>query len=112
MVLHILEVISYQMYTPAKDRTRPHTLEMMISLPAHSTVTISIEFRRALLKWTEYPPDAHHGFYIKLVRDMLKTMLHDFLVSQFSNCYNTTTTRLLQYHITTTPMAPAEGSPW
>ncbi|XP_065892482.1 GPI transamidase component PIG-T-like isoform X2 [Dysidea avara] len=58
------EVISYQVYTPAKDRTRPHTLEMMMSLPAHSTVTISIEFRRALLKWTEYPPDAHHGFYI------------------------------------------------
>jgi len=65
-VYHILEVILYQVYTPAKDRTRPHTLETMISLPALSTVTISVEFRRALLKWTEYPPDAHHGFYIKL----------------------------------------------
>jgi len=60
------EVLLHQEYTPAKDRERPHLLELLLSLPAHSTVTISIEFRRALLKWTEYPPDAHHGFYIKL----------------------------------------------
>nr|KAG5712255.1 hypothetical protein BaRGS_014605 [Batillaria attramentaria] len=25
---------------------------------------VSLQFERAFLKWTEYPPDANHGFYI------------------------------------------------
>ena len=58
------EVVSRN-YTPAKDRQRPHMLEMMLRLPPLSTVTITIQFSRGFLKWTEHPPDAHHGFYIK-----------------------------------------------
>uniref|UniRef100_UPI00398E3A09 GPI transamidase component PIG-T isoform X2 n=1 Tax=Pristiophorus japonicus TaxID=55135 RepID=UPI00398E3A09 len=55
---------SYIHYQPAKDRERPHLLEMLIQLPANSITKIGIEFERALLKWTEYPPDPNHGFYV------------------------------------------------
>uniref|UniRef100_A0A8C5QYK7 Phosphatidylinositol glycan anchor biosynthesis class T n=1 Tax=Leptobrachium leishanense TaxID=445787 RepID=A0A8C5QYK7_9ANUR len=55
---------SYIHYQPAKDRRRPHLLEMLIQLPPNSVTKVSIEFERALLKWTEYPPDPNHGFYI------------------------------------------------
>ncbi|KAM4691644.1 GPI transamidase component PIG-T [Rhinophrynus dorsalis] len=55
---------SYIHYEPAKDRQRPHLLEMLIQLPPNSVTKISIQFERALLKWTEYPPDPNHGFYI------------------------------------------------
>ncbi|XP_078411595.1 GPI-anchor transamidase component PIGT [Cetorhinus maximus] len=55
---------SYIHYQPAKDRECPHLLEMLIQLPAKSITKIGIEFERALLKWTEYPPDPNHGFYV------------------------------------------------
>ena len=55
----------YQHYTPAKDRVRPHTLELLIRVPPLSTITITTQFSPAYLKWTEHPSDAHHGFYIK-----------------------------------------------
>uniref|UniRef100_A0A8C6ZFY9 Phosphatidylinositol glycan anchor biosynthesis class T n=1 Tax=Nothoprocta perdicaria TaxID=30464 RepID=A0A8C6ZFY9_NOTPE len=54
---------SYIHYQPAQDRRRPHLLEMLIQLPANSVTKITIQFERALLKWTEYPPDPNHGFY-------------------------------------------------
>ncbi|XP_046758899.1 GPI transamidase component PIG-T isoform X1 [Gallus gallus] len=55
---------SYMHYQPAQDRKRPHLLEMLIQLPANSATKITIQFERALLKWTEYPPDPNHGFYV------------------------------------------------
>ncbi|POI26287.1 hypothetical protein CIB84_009960 [Bambusicola thoracicus] len=55
---------SYIHYQPAQDRKRPHLLEMLIQLPANSATKITIQFERALLKWTEYPPDPNHGFYV------------------------------------------------
>ncbi|XP_054029659.1 GPI transamidase component PIG-T [Dryobates pubescens] len=55
---------SYIHYQPAQDRRRPHLLEMLIQLPANSITKITIQFERALLKWTEYPPDPNHGFYV------------------------------------------------
>ncbi|RUS85040.1 hypothetical protein EGW08_007177 [Elysia chlorotica] len=51
-------------YVPAKDRLRPHHLELSFMLWPHSTTRVSFNFARAFLKWTEYPPDANHGFYI------------------------------------------------
>ncbi|XP_030067958.1 GPI-anchor transamidase component PIGT [Microcaecilia unicolor] len=55
---------SYIHYQPAKDRLQPHLLEMLIQLPANSATKITVQFERALLKWTEYPPDPNHGFYV------------------------------------------------
>lgn len=50
--------------TPAKDRLRPYTVEMLLTLPANSVTELSVQFHKGFLKWTEHPPDAHHGFYI------------------------------------------------
>ncbi|KAK3742758.1 hypothetical protein QZH41_018969, partial [Actinostola sp. cb2023] len=49
---------------PAKDRERPYILELLFTLPANSITKMSLQFERGFLKWTEHPPDAHHGFYI------------------------------------------------
>lgn len=38
---------------------------MLIQLPANSVTKVSIQFERALLKWTEYTPDPNHGFYVR-----------------------------------------------
>uniref|UniRef100_A0A8C2FUF8 Phosphatidylinositol glycan anchor biosynthesis, class T n=1 Tax=Cyprinus carpio TaxID=7962 RepID=A0A8C2FUF8_CYPCA len=52
---------SYIHYQPAKDRHRPHLLEMLIQLPPHSMTEVTVQFERALLKWTEYTPDPNHA---------------------------------------------------
>lgn len=43
---------------------RPHLLEMLIQLPPISVTEVTVQFERALLKWTEYTPDPNHGFYV------------------------------------------------
>ena len=72
MYLHTLKVqndkevnLNYEklFYKPAKDRNQPHHLEIILNLPSHSITTISYQFDRAFLKWTEYPPDVNHGVY-------------------------------------------------
>lgn len=55
------EHVSYQ---PGRDRERPHHLELTLILPPAAETIVAYEFERAFLKWTEYPPDANHGFYI------------------------------------------------
>ncbi|KAM4564099.1 GPI transamidase component PIG-T [Odontesthes bonariensis] len=55
---------SYIHYQPSKDRVRPHLLEMLVQLPPHSVTEVTVQFERALLKWTEYTPDPNHGFYV------------------------------------------------
>ena len=49
-------------YKPGRDRLRGTHLELTISIPAHSTVTVSYQFQKSLLRYTEYPPDANRGF--------------------------------------------------
>ena len=61
-LIYIISV--YIHYVPGKDRLRPYHMEMVLYLPANSVTRLSFEFDRALLKWTEYPPDANHGFYV------------------------------------------------
>ncbi|XP_051907035.1 GPI transamidase component PIG-T [Hippocampus zosterae] len=55
---------SYIHYEPSKDRVKPHTLEMLVQLPPNSVTEVTVHFDRILLKWTEYPPDPNHGFYV------------------------------------------------
>jgi len=57
----------YIHYQPSKDRERPHLLEMLLQLPPNSVTEVTVEFERALLKWTEYTPDPNHGFYVGYV---------------------------------------------
>ena len=49
-------------YRPALDRHRPTHLEILLSVPANSTVTLTYDFDKAILRYTEYPPDANRGF--------------------------------------------------
>ncbi|XP_077982557.1 GPI-anchor transamidase component PIGT-like [Glandiceps talaboti] len=79
---HTLKIQSYNMtlkpdwvkYIPGQDRTRAYMLEMVLTLPPSSTTSISIEFERAFLKWTEHPPDANIGFHISSA--VVSTILH------------------------------------
>uniref|UniRef100_A0A674CPJ2 Phosphatidylinositol glycan anchor biosynthesis class T n=1 Tax=Salmo trutta TaxID=8032 RepID=A0A674CPJ2_SALTR len=49
---------------PTKDCLQPHLLEMLFPLPPNSVTEVTVQFERALLKWTEYTPDPNHGFYV------------------------------------------------
>ncbi|KAK3116620.1 Subunit of the glycosylphosphatidylinositol transamidase complex-like protein [Teratosphaeriaceae sp. CCFEE 6253] len=49
-------------YTPALDRERGTKLELMFTVPAESTVELTYDFEKAILRYTEYPPDANRGF--------------------------------------------------
>ena len=51
----------------ATDMGQPVMLEMVHALPPRATLHICAYFQRATLHWTEYPPDAHHGFYVPSV---------------------------------------------
>ena len=72
LYLHTLKVsckgeevgVLRQNYVPGVDRARPYMLELVLTLPPRSTVTVSIQFEHSLLRWAEYPPDANHGFYL------------------------------------------------
>ncbi|PGH27780.1 hypothetical protein AJ80_00568 [Polytolypa hystricis UAMH7299] len=58
---HIVKDIFYR---PAVDRRRGTQLELILSVPAASTVTLVYEFEKAILRYTEYPPDANRGFNV------------------------------------------------
>lgn len=49
-------------YRPALDRRRGTQLELLISIPPASTVVLTYSFDKAILRYTEYPPDANRGF--------------------------------------------------
>lgn len=49
-------------YRPAVDRHRGTQLELLLGIPPASTVTLTYDFEKAILRYTEYPPDANRGF--------------------------------------------------
>ncbi|KAK2734628.1 Subunit of the glycosylphosphatidylinositol transamidase complex-like protein [Myotisia sp. PD_48] len=58
------EIIKNVFYRPAIDRRRGTQLELVLSVPPASTVTLIYEFEKAILRYTEYPPDANRGFNV------------------------------------------------
>ncbi|EEH05613.1 GPI transamidase component GPI16 [Histoplasma capsulatum G186AR] len=58
------EIIKDVFYRPAMDRKRGTQLELILSVPAASTVTLIYDFEKAILRYTEYPPDANRGFNV------------------------------------------------
>lgn len=58
------EFIKETYYLPALDRKRGTHLEVRMSVPANSTVLLTYDFEKAILRYTEYPPDANRGFDI------------------------------------------------
>ncbi|XP_041375880.1 GPI transamidase component PIG-T-like [Gigantopelta aegis] len=73
-------------YIPGKDRSRPYQFELVFRLKANSITKISFEFQRAFLKWTEYPPDANHGFAVNsaVISMMLPTAKNYTATPQYS----------------------------
>ncbi|KAF2472554.1 GPI transamidase component GPI16 precursor [Lindgomyces ingoldianus] len=49
-------------YRPAVDRHRGTHLELCMAIPPASTLTLTYDFEKAILRYTEYPPDANRGF--------------------------------------------------
>ncbi|KAH6629145.1 GPI transamidase component GPI16 precursor [Boeremia exigua] len=49
-------------YRPALDRQRGTHLELRLVIPPSSTLTLTYDFEKAILRYTEYPPDANRGF--------------------------------------------------
>ncbi|EEH38409.1 GPI transamidase component GPI16 [Paracoccidioides lutzii Pb01] len=58
------EIIKEIFYRPALDRERGTQLELILSVPHTSTVTLTYDFEKAILRYTEYPPDANRGFNV------------------------------------------------
>ncbi|KAF7722315.1 hypothetical protein EC973_003439 [Apophysomyces ossiformis] len=56
---HIIQQMYYQ---PAIDRDRPTMLECRLLLPPQSVVTLSLDFDKVFLRYTEHRPDANRGF--------------------------------------------------
>ncbi|KAI9666983.1 MAG: Subunit of the glycosylphosphatidylinositol transamidase complex-like protein [Alyxoria varia] len=51
-------------YQAERDRERGTMLEMTLKIPASSVLTISYDFDKAILRYTEYPPDPNRGFEV------------------------------------------------
>lgn len=60
-----VNVIKNVSYAPAIDRQRPAKLELLMTLPKNTTVTMHYKFDKSLLLYAEYPPDANHGFELE-----------------------------------------------
>ncbi|SCU79609.1 LADA_0B01904g1_1 [Lachancea dasiensis] len=63
--LEIEDVIQNTYYLPAVDRQRPTHLNFKLLIPPNTSLALSYQFDKALLKYAEYPPDANHGFEIE-----------------------------------------------
>jgi phosphatidylinositol glycan class T len=57
-----IDPIKETYYRPALDRHRGTHLELLLTVPPSSTLTITYDFEKAILRYTEYPPDANRGF--------------------------------------------------
>ncbi|KAK3050609.1 Subunit of the glycosylphosphatidylinositol transamidase complex-like protein [Extremus antarcticus] len=49
-------------YTPLIDRKRGTQLELLLEVAGGSTVELTYDFEKTILRYTEYPPDANRGF--------------------------------------------------
>jgi phosphatidylinositol glycan class T len=55
-------VIQEIYYRPFLDRERGTQLELRMRVPPASTVFMTYDFEKTILRYTEYPPDANRGF--------------------------------------------------
>lgn len=56
------DVIQEIYYRPFLDRERGTQLELRMRIPPASTVFMTYDFEKTILRYTEYPPDANRGF--------------------------------------------------
>jgi len=58
------DVLNNFTFIPAEDHGLPGVIEFSAEIPAKSHLSFAVEFEKAFLHWTEFPPDAHRGFDI------------------------------------------------
>jgi len=58
------DVVKDVYYRPAVDRRRGTQFEVVLSIPPASVVMVTYDFEKAILRYTEYPPDANRGFIV------------------------------------------------
>jgi phosphatidylinositol glycan class T len=51
-------------FQPALSRGRPCTLEVVVDIEPFAAASISVQYEKSLILFTEYPPDAQRGFSI------------------------------------------------
>ena len=56
------DIVQEVYYRPALDRARGTQLEVKMRIPPASTVFLTYDFEKSILRYTEYPPDANRGF--------------------------------------------------
>ncbi|KAK3693244.1 GPI transamidase component PIG-T [Podospora appendiculata] len=79
-------------YRPAVDRARGTQLEVRMRVPPASTVFLTYDFEKSILRYTEYPPDANRGFDVAAA---VITILSPNKNGTRSATYNLRTTSLL-----------------
>jgi phosphatidylinositol glycan class T len=87
-------------YKPGLDRHRGTHLELTLSIPARSTVILTYQLQKTLLRYTEYPPDANRGFdipaaVIRILSPPSSPRSEDSIISASRGTYIRTTPLLL-----------------
>ena len=59
---HDSNLLKRTYYRPALDRHRGTQLECLVEVPPTETLILTYDFDKAILRYTEYPPDANRGF--------------------------------------------------
>lgn len=74
---------------PSKDRVNSAVVQFVVSMPPMSNLSLSIEFEKAFLKYTEHSPDANRGFDLSssvISYSLLDGDQHHSLHSLFDFC--------------------------
>ena len=56
------DLVSIVSYTPPVPHPRPALLQALLTLPANSTVELTMDVVKPLLRYTQHPPDAQRGW--------------------------------------------------
>ncbi|GJE92588.1 Gpi16 subunit GPI transamidase component [Phanerochaete sordida] len=56
------DLVSIVSYTPPVPHARPSLLQAVLTLPANSTVQLTMDVVKPFLRYTEHPPDAQRGW--------------------------------------------------
>jgi GPI-anchor transamidase subunit T len=90
------KLITDMFYSPAIDRQRSTHLELQITIPPATTISLTYSFEKSILRYTEYPPDANRGFNIPAaVIRILSPSLYDADTGMKRSVYIRTTSLLL-----------------
>jgi GPI-anchor transamidase subunit T len=86
-------LISDMYYRPAVDRARGTQLELVMTIPPATQVMLTYDFEKAILRYTEYPPDANRGFNVAPA--VIRVLNQTDLVGRAKDVYIRTTSLLL-----------------